>query len=158
MTDEVKRSLNVTKQVALPILDKVNGLDSCIDFFSRFRPSLLNIYHEEGFGANYSGWMENESLLYFKAYNRPDDSIARREKDIERQVEEEAYFTKIGKPGHTQEKFDKLYKGYIEGKPARIALYTELYSDRDWIAKALEETERRKAANTEVLRSYGLPL
>lgn len=149
--------MEVTKRTALPVLDKVNDLDSCIDFFSRFRPSLLNIYRQEGFGAPYSGWMENESLLYFKAYSL-DSYIEKREKDIERYIEEQAYFTKAGKQGHTQEKFDKLYKDYIDGKPARIAQYTELYSDRDWIAKALEETERRKSSNTPTLRSYGLPL
>lgn len=40
----------------------------------------------------------------------------------------------------------------------RMAVYEKIFADRSWIAKAVEELERRKASNTEILRSYGLSL
>lgn len=34
----------------------------------------------------------------------------------------------------------------------------KVFNDKEWCEKALEELERRKIANTEILRSYGLDI
>ena len=59
---------------------------------------------------------------------------------------------------NAQEQYDDYSRRAPEIMRERMAAYDKIFADRIWIAKSGEELERRKAANTEILRSYGLPL
>ncbi len=49
-------------------------------------------------------------------------------------------------------------KELMSNSPARRIKAAEMFNDKEWCKKALEELERRKKANTEKLRSYGLEI
>lgn len=65
---EFEHALDVTKQVMLPLLDKIYDLESCIKYryLTRMKMSLYYADVECDFGNNINGHESDEGLLYFK--------------------------------------------------------------------------------------------
>lgn len=70
---------------------------------------------------------------------------------MEARLDTIAYNIKEGRFGYTQKDYDEKLKKVEELK--RQKTFTP-----EMHVKTLEELERRKAANTEILRSYGLDI
>ncbi len=150
MLSEVKRSLEAAKQFMLPVFDKVNDLEACVEYFRTFS-SPMQIYDDEDFGIKYSEGHCTEGLLLIKTNNR-DDGVAR----IERTIAEISQQMKEGVMGGTQKDFEEMCKKVRSGGLKQITLRDKILNDPELYAKVLSELERRKAANIVLLRSYGL--
>ncbi|HHX57366.1 MAG TPA: hypothetical protein GX710_05045 [Clostridiales bacterium] len=59
---------------------------------------------------------------------------------------------------YTQESYDELCRLFEEEKPKRLVRYAQFYNNHEWLTEAHEELERRKVANTDILKSYGLDI
>jgi hypothetical protein len=151
----VKQSLMMTEQYMLPVLNEVTDLDSCVEFFSNYSKSVLNMhYADEDFG-NKGQHFSHEGLLFIKIYNR-DEYYEKWERFIERELAMIDYAIKVGRAGFTRENYEKKCKASKAAKPLRLAHAYEIFDNREWCAKAFVELERRKAENIGILRSYGI--
>ena len=155
MLKVVKHSLEETKEFILPVLNEVNDIKACIEYFNMFCPGLQNLYYEEEeFGNTNPNNFYNEGLLYIK-YGSCDYYIENMERRLQRQLAMTAHRVKTQQSGYTQKRYDDEYKGIEEHKDIRIAHANKIFSDREWSSAALTELEQRKLANIEILKSYG---
>ncbi len=131
MLRELRFSLDMTLKYVLPILDNVNTLDKCINFFRNYAGEIsTNIFNSK---FNFDLCTEHdEGMLYIKTNNQ--------------KLQEDFQNTLSGKTGASDE------------TKQRVAIKNMYFKDPEIHGKALEELEKRKAINTEILKSYGLDL
>jgi len=149
---EVKRSLKVTKQIMLPLLNKMTNYESYLKYLRKYNLNRIVIYgDDEQFGNNSFGNSDNEGLLYVKANYRGDfmETIKSRE--------EYAISCPYGFRGKS-ESYEEYYEVFCKRLNEIRVKLDEILDNPDKYANALAELERRKAANTEILRSYGLSI
>ena len=131
MLRELRFSLDMTLKYVLPILDNVDTLDECINFFKNYAGEINTNPFTEKF--NFEICTEyNEYMLYIKTNNE-----------------------------RIQENFRKILNGETgadEETIQRVTVKNKYFKDPEIHGKALEELEKRKAINTEILKSYGLVL
>jgi len=160
--DVVEHTSKLTEEIIVPILNKVIDIDSCIEYFHKFG-LLMHIYDDvEDFFNKDDYNFYNEGLLYIKSGNR-DLFIKSIELSIETQLARTTCSIEKGRSRFEQayiEYHEKEIMNFENERPQRIARYNEifdrLFKNSGWYTKALSELERRKAANIEILRSYGL--
>lgn len=151
MLFEVKRSLDVTKQIMLPFFDKIVDIDACIRYYYTFDPSRLNfMYDVEEFANNPTPYC-SESFLLIKT-NYRDDGIKRMEHAIART----ANLIKEGKCGYSQKDFENECEKRNNFRLQQIAIRDKLLDDPKLNAKVMAMLEQSKTANIEKLKSYGL--
>jgi hypothetical protein len=149
MLNEVKFSLKVTKEIMLPILDKMTDFEKCIEYDEIIGIDTA-IFDDENFGTDYYSNHYNEGLLLIKTNNQ-DDFIERKQKELD-MIE---YNKKMGRgPIPSKRVFELIEEGRIE----QITKRDNIYNNPELYKKALSELEKRKVANTATLRSYGLEL
>ena len=129
MLTELRFSLDMSQKYVLPILDNVNTLDKCINFFRNYAGEIsTNIFNSK---FNFDLCTEHdEGMLYIKTDNQ--------------KLQEDFQNTLNGKTGASDE------------TRQRVAIKNMYFKDPEIHGKALEELEKRKAINTEILKSYGL--
>ena len=155
LLNEMQHCLEITEQIMLPVLDKVTTLTSCIEYFYKFDNSLLNIYpDDEDFGLRHNDGEHNESFLLINSENYADII----EKNIERYNAIYKHNVELNKPGYTQEEYEKRCQRIAETKQRHISPIEKILKTSELYAKFTDELKRRKAENTETLRSYGLKL
>ena len=147
------RALEATKQYMLPMLNKVTSLEACVEHFYTFHSPMLNISGKTDFDKEYRGNDYNEGLLLIKTNNR-DDGVER----TERMLAEIARLMQEGRMGGTQKDFEEMCEIARNGRVLQIAIRDKIFNDPALCAKVSAELERRKTANLEILRSYGLDL
>jgi hypothetical protein len=132
MMEGVKYALEVTKNIMLPILDKITSLEACIEYQDVIGMKIY-LYDDENFGNDIRNNFYNEGLLLIKTNNHN-------------------YFIKKLEIFLAEK--DKKDTECAWSKLTLVSdnIFTKLYD------KALAELERRKIVNIEVLRSYGLSL
>ena len=159
MLSSFESAFDMAKQLLLPALDSASDLKSFLEFRYIFERELFFDYEH----ANYDYFKRNEGLLYIKVDTCDSylerierikmsefDALEKKAKKIfENDSERLSYYL-------TQVADDR--KELMANSSARRIKVAEMFSDKEWCEKALEELERRKAANTEILRSYGLEL
>ncbi len=160
MLDSFEGALDITKQILLPVLDIAVDLNLYLEFIYKFGSSPLFLKYEQG---NFDYFNEYDGLIHIKA-DTCDSYVERIEKQRKRQFdshdehnkralkndpEKLAYYFKI---------VDNDRKNFESKSRDRHCLAFEMFKDKEWCEKAFEELKRRKAANTEILRSYGLDI
>jgi len=163
--DVFKHSLKLTEEVILPVLDAITDLDSCVEYFHKFRlPMRLN-NNDDDFVNRDKLRCDNEGLLYVKTGKYGYYMERKREMQLNSIANKinagiAAFFTDSDGKHHpyTQEIYEEHRRKFEQEKPQRMVRYNQIYEDREWYAKALAELERRKITNIEALRSYGLYL
>lgn len=159
MIETLVRALNATERFLLPVFDKTADLKACIEFFHLFNSEQMRLYSkDENFTAGeFESSQYNEGLLYFKI-----DYYKSFEKKVENSIASSAHAMKkrIGTEKHniTQERYEEYCKDVAQRLYGQLSLLKSFYDDPVLNAKVTAELERRKAANTEILRSYGLKL
>lgn len=160
MEDVLKNACEITKEIILPILNDVIDIDSCMDFFTKLDKQHMSLtfqYNKENFVKKPVLAASDEGLLWVRLNDR-DTYMKKGEESIARQLRLFSYWITEGNIPNAQEQYDDYSKKAPEKMRERMAAYDKIFADRSWLTKAHEELERRKAANTEALRSYGLPL
>lgn len=131
MIDALQYSLEVTEEFMLPIMNQVKDLNACVDFLEKFNlPISANSFNLNFRFDGYNHY--DEGFLYIKTDNK-----------------------------EIKEKWKKILDGTIdidETRRKQVASRYKFFDDPVVHEKALVELERRKASNTDILRTYGLNL
>ena len=133
----IETALEITKEIMLPILDEVVDLESCIQYFEKFGP-FMHLYDNEELVNAYVNNYYDEGLLYIRTNSH--DGVKKNMKK------------------YLIEKSQRINKNVEEAWLKQISLSDRIFKTPELYAKVLVELEQRKAANTKILRSYGLDL
>lgn len=134
MIDSLYHSLDITKEIMLPELDKVVDIKTCIEKGEMFCMMMHLFDEKENYGINNKF---DEGFLYIKTHDIEGirDRMEKRRERIKDNIKE-------GRRGYTQEDLRRV---------------DDMDSDI-YINKILALLEKRKMKNIETLRSYGLDL
>lgn len=144
MLKNLEMAFNVLKNVTLQVLDNVTDLDSCVDYFNR--NGQLYLYPFDEFLTK-EGCENSEGLLMVKT-NYRDDGI--------KEMEEDLASLFIFRDDVTQQEIDQRRKEYETYRVEQIAIRDEMIDNPELNKRVLDELERRKAANIERLKEFGL--
>lgn len=131
MMEELEWSVEVVKQERLPKLDQVKTLEDCMEVLG---PTAAYVYDLDG--DKYEEYDEKEGMLNYKLYT-PEEFEARKKKSVE-SVE------------------DRYKEERMQIMKEQVAIFRKFTEDERYHRMVLEEMERRKAANQEIIRGYGL--
>lgn len=149
MRGAIEHALVEAKKVMMPFFDGVADLESCTDYFARFHGGLITPpkYNEndDDFGNEYE-----EGLLLIKTNNH-DDFIEIVRESIDREIRK---YKRLNVPFVP----DNMRKHSEEWRIEVVTRRDKIYENPSIYTAALEELERRKCANIEILRSYGLDI
>ena len=149
MRSAMEHALEEAKKVMMPFFDGVADLESCTEYFARFKGGLITPpeYNENDgdFGNEYE-----EGLLFIKTNNH-DDLIEKVRESIDIEI-------KRYKRQNIPFVPDNMRKHSEEWRIEVVTRRDKIYENPSIYTAALEELERRKCANIESLRSYGLDI
>ena len=147
----LNESLQETKKIVIPIMDRISNLEDCIDYFDRFNAGMMNFgeYHEEN--GEYEENDEQEDLLFIQTDNHDDLKYKFDLKYLEavKKIESRT------RP-ESEDWKEKKRKRLEEWRLRRISKRDYIYNHPKVHQALLEELEERKTRNTEALRSCGL--
>ena len=153
MLESFSNALDITKQNLLPALDKAASIESCIDYFNIFHsPKLLVNNDPDTMFKDPLGY--DESLLYFLI----DDYHSIIRKRINKEIAQMQYQIQHGLNLMQQEEYEKYCLEVKRRLGGEISLLDSIVNNTSLHEKIMHELQRRKKANTETLRSYGLDL
>ena len=136
MLDGIQVSLNKTKKYIIPAFHEVTDLDSYI----QFRKKTGGI---DAISSAKSFWADSLALIMADNHDDFQDVFQRAIFELKKEMET------VGIGGTYEKNYDLLYQGIIK----EIAgSRDEIYKDAELYKKAIEEAERRKQANLELLR------
>ncbi len=148
----LKNAFDITKSIILAAIDKVTDLDSCINYF----------YLSQQHGG---GWMElcpfdefisdphysnSEGLVLIKA-NYRNDGAERLKQTITKRISHLS-------PYSTQDEVEMVTQRLKEEHKKQTDLRFEMLDNPELNKRVLEECERVKANNIEMLKSYGISI
>lgn len=139
MFEELKVSLEFTKQLLLPYVDSIADIDAAF------------AYVPCGF------WEKGDGLLGLKAKRYREileEKVIEREKQYKRELDRANYY-KISN-GYTQEKYEEMLQRHDEFINIRAEPIENILNSPELSEKYNKELERRKAANIEIFKSYGI--
>ena len=139
MFEELKVSLEFTKQLLLPYIDSIADIDAAF------------AYVPCGF------WEKGDGLLGLKTKRYREileKKVIEREKQYKRGLDKANYY-KISN-GYTQEKYEEMLQRHDEFLKIRAEPIENILNSPELSEKYNKELERRKAANIETLNSYGI--
>ncbi len=154
-------AVDLTKQILLPALDSAVDLDSYLDFHYKFNNTSLSLGYKHG---SYENLKKYDGLVKIKVDTTSDSYLKRKDRyrirEFDKDVEayKKTYANDPKRLAHYLEDVEEKKKKYISKGYDREIFANKMFDDKEWQEKALEELERRKAENTEILRSYGLDI
>ncbi len=157
LIESLEYSLEVTKEIMLPILDKVTDLKTCVEYYETYNESNLCLYTDKNFGQLYANNWYNEGLLNAKVYS-VEEYIEKRKKKLAKAIENDIYMIKIGKSGFTEETYEKEKNEMYEWMLERIEKFKSIMNNPNEYDRVMKEMERRKEFNTGLLRNYGFEI
>ena len=155
MIESVKYSLEVIKDIMMPILDEVRDLESCITHIEVYNGPNLNLYVDEHFGQKCNSGECNEGLLNFKLFNI-EEFIARKDKQIKLYDKQMMYLISIGAIGYTLESYKEEQLRTQERVHGFIKAFEDIVNNPTEYDRVMKELERRKEFNVNKLKSYGI--
>lgn len=144
-----QHAFDVTKQNLLAALDEAESLGSCMDFFCKYYPGHMTVFNYRR--DRFDKGNHSEGLLQIKT-DSPDSYFEREIKYRRLEIDRSECW------GATKENIDLRRKSLNDFLPTRKNQVLEMYSDTEWCNNALAELERRRKANIEILREWGLDL
>ena len=155
LVESMKKSFFLVRENILPILDSINDIYSCIDFFRKIQSPVLNICKGESFGRMNPNKEDNESLIAFKI-----DNMDRYEKGFKEYIEfYNTYEAEEKKAGRFNETDDRLYArkvGRLEWLESSLKEINNMRNNPEINKQIIEEMEFRKNRNTQALREHGV--
>ncbi len=153
MAKSIEYSLEMTEKYVIPRLDKITNVKEGVDFFKEYDTTLLAI--DRNLGRVQSGYEYEEGLLNVLVYTR-DEYISYvknlREECNNRILNE----MRTGLNGFTMEEYRCDKKRREEKMERKIEIFTEISNSPEKYREVMEELERRKEHNLEVLKKYGV--
>ena len=160
MFDMLNFSLNVSKKNLFPMLKKAQSIKACEEYYRNFHPSLLRIGSNYIFERESDDYEINEGLLNVIIYGSEkfEDYVKIKRENYIKENSKLEYLMKIGKSGYTEEEFEKDRVRREQAMLKQIKNFESLVNESEWKLKVAEEMNRRKKANQEILRSFGLEI
>ena len=156
MINSIKYSFEMTEKFIIPRLNEVVDIKKCVDFFDKYNTPLLNLY-EKDFGKGQNGYDYMEGLLNIFVYTF-DEYVEKKRKAHEKWNEIILNDMKIGRNGFTMEEYEIDKEKGRKRMECQINTFKKMINDSEEHRKLMEEIERRKAFNIEILRNYGIDI
>lgn len=153
MDKSIEYSLEMTEKYVIPRLDKTTNVKEGVDFFKEYNTTLLAIYRN--FGRGQSGYEYNEGLLNVLVYTQ-DEYISYIKNLYEECNNRILNEMKTGLNGFTMEQYQYDKEWRWKGMEEEIEVFTEISNSPEKYREVMEELERRKEHNLEVLKQYGV--
>ena len=142
MLSELKKALNITKQIMILYFDTIQNIDTCINHFFKLS------------GRVYTFSDYFEGLIFLKTANYVqliEENIKQHRAIYKRNVD-------LKKKGFTQEEYEKRCQRHELVLKRELAPIENILTIPELYTKYNKELERRKKYNLEILKSYGIPL
>ena len=140
-------ALEQFKMWVLPILDKINSVQIAFDYFNKYK--LSEVWFPKSVNKMSQ---ENECLIIFD-FDDPYEII---DKSFKESMDEIEYEFKHNVKGYPLEYFEARCKNIPLFEKSQKEILNKIMSCEEVYQKILDERERRKNANIERLRSYGV--
>ena len=144
----MEKALSAAKKYALPVIEQVVTLEKCADYFRIMNHFILPVLSDSG-----------ETLLCSKLFSA-DEYVMFMDMSREREIEEcriELDLNSNLSPKR-RNSLEERIKYIMEGREEAKKKDYQMFINLELQEKVPAELERRKAANTELLRSYGFDL
>lgn len=152
-SEEMLRKLegvfNDTMGILLNYIDKITDLDACVEYFYTICDGLSLYPFDEFITLRYT--TTSEALLLVKTRNM-DDGVERL-----KNMYKDSDFSFLGMKV-TQEDIEKYLKKRYDQRAQEYAYRLEMINDPELNKRVLDEMERCKANNVELLKSYGITI
>lgn len=153
MLQGIENALCATKNVILPVLDKITDITACVEFLYRVQWQSIVLDTFDKFIEN-ERYSRSDALAMIKAGYRGDMLKKRIKKE---QMKTEQLIAEH-RCGYTQEEFERTCKEQNEDALREIAIRDELIDNPELNKMAFDELERRKLVNTKKLKTYEIIL
>ena len=140
MLSELKKALNITKQIMILYFDTIQNIDTCINHFFKLS------------GRVYTFSDYFEGLIFLKTANYVqliEENIKQHRAIYKRNVD-------LKKKGFTQEEYEKRCQRHELVLKRELAPIENILTIPELYTKYNKELERRKKYNLEILKSYGI--
>lgn len=157
MMEEIRKSYELTEKYAVPVLDGIKTLEDCMNYYFKYRPSLLWIIEvSDEYVQGWSGGAYNEGLLATVIYGKErfEEYKIAITREFKKYDDDELYRINAGLSGLTMEEYEKNKKEGMEKLDKKLCEFSEL-TNPEWQEKIREELEARKKNNTDILRQGG---
>ena len=153
MAKSIEYSLEVTEKYVIPRLDKITNVREGVDFFKEYDTTLLTI--KRNFGKGQSSYEYNEGLLNVLVYTLDEyiSYVKNLHEECNNRILNEM---KTGLNGFTMEQYQYDKEDRWKGMEDEIEVFTEISNSPEKYREVMEELERRKEHNLEVLKKYGV--
>ena len=153
MAKSIEYSLEMTERYVIPRLDKITNVKEGVEFFKEYNTILLAIYRN--FGKGQSGYEYNEGLLNVLVYTLDEyiSYIKNLHEECNNRILNEM---RTGLNGFTMEQYQYDKERRWKGMEEEIEVFTEISNSPEKYREVMEELERRKEHNLEVLKKYGV--
>ena len=144
----MKQALGEYRKIVPPLLEQAVTLESCFEFFWKYNLAHFGVPEYDEVQQAFSPTAYEDGLLLIQM-NHHDDFKEKFQKKLEKDYEA----IEKGELTWSREQAWEDHEAY------RLEIVTHrdrIYNNPELYKKALEELKRRKAANQEVLRGYGL--
>lgn len=153
MDKSIEYSLEMTEKYVIPRLDKITNVKEGVDFFKEYNTKLLAV--KRNFGKGQSSYEYNEGLLNVFVYTL--DEYISYIKNLHEECNNRILNNmKEGIYGFTMEQYQYDKEDRWKGMEDEIEVFTEISSSPEKYREVMEELERRKEHNLEVLKKYGV--
>ena len=153
MAKSIEYSLEMTEKYVIPRLDKITNVREGVDFFKEYNTKLLAV--KRNFGKGQSSYEYNEGLLNVFVYTL--DEYISYIKNLHEECNNRILNNmKEGIYGFTMEQYQYDKEDRWKGMEDEIEVFTEISNSPEKYREVMEELERRKEHNLEVLKKYGV--
>ena len=153
-----RQSLEVTKQWIMPVLNSTSSINTVIDYLWKY-----DMPHGLGYNEKVVD-VDSEGMMQIK-FSNADEYLGRFNHKFEKIYKKNGFNLKKKEAFFESEDYERRcrshqeeVKAFHENSAVRKKMVDERFNDTDWCNEVFTELERRKVANTEILRSYGLNL
>ena len=156
MINSIKYSFEMTEKFVIPRLNEVVDMKKCVEFFDIYRSTMLRL-SEKNFGKGQNEYDYNEGLLNIFVYT-VDEYAEKKRKAHEKWNEIILHDMKIGRNGFTIEEYERDREDGRNIMERQINTFKKMVNDPEEHQRVMEEIEKRKIANIEILRNYGIDI
>ena len=146
-----ENSLEVTKKIAIPLLDKIHNIDTCIEYL-RGVGIMLKLFDSTDFGNKNPNNDSNEGYLYCITPNY--ENIIRKKLINDLDIYKKALDKRLD--GYYEDEYHRRVEKIETVVEKRVAQIERIVKNEELYAKLLSELEKRRKNNIERLKSYGV--
>ena len=156
MINSIKYSFEMTEKFVIPRLNEVVDIKKCVEFFDIYRSTMLTL-SEKKFGKGQNEYDYNEGLLNIFMYTF-DEYSEKKRMEHKKSNEEILHDISIGINGFTMEEYNRDREDRKQVMERKINIFEKMVNDLEEHQMVMEEIERRKTFNIEILRNYGIDI